>query len=140
MAAFATAADLEVRWRPLTAAEALVADARLVDASAVIRLEAPTIDDRIAADEIDAALPRLVACEMVKRSMLSGLTGAGVAQTQQTAGPFSQSQTFANPTGNLYLTKQERRLLGVGNQTAFTINTGPFEDFAAEPINSWEIG
>ena len=30
-----------------------------------------------------------------------------------TAGPYTQSWTFANPSGDMYLTKMEKRLLGI---------------------------
>jgi len=138
MAAFATAADLEVRWRPLVSDEQAVADARLGDASAIVRSEVPGIDDKIAAGEVDAEVARFVVCEMVKRTMLSGPDVAGVSQTSQTAGPYSQQQTYANPTGNLYLTKQEKRLLGA-RPKAFTIDPTPPAP-TPDPLNWWELG
>lgn len=129
MAAFATTNDLATRWRPLSAQEEATAQALLDDAAAVIRAECPGIEERLApsdgsAPTLDPAVPLLVSCAMVKRAMMSGEMG-GVKSTQETAGPFSQSLSFANPTGDLYLTKAERRMLGCGSQVAFSVPMGP---------------
>lgn len=131
MAAFATVSDLEARWRPLSEADKARAQALLDDASAIVRAECKGIDDQIVAvppatvPELDPAVPTMVVCAMVKRAMLSGVDAAGVTSTQQTAGPFSQSLSFANPSGDLYLTKSERRILGCGGQRAGSVPMGP---------------
>lgn len=54
---------------------------------------------------------RRVTCAAVIRALQSG-DMAGVTQSSQTAGPFSQSWSYSNPSGDLYLTKQEKRSLG----------------------------
>lgn len=131
MAAFATVSDLEARWRPLSPDESNRAQALLDDAAAVIRAECADVDSRLVAvppailPELDPAVPLMVSCSMVKRAMLSGADVAGVTSTQQTAGPFSQSLSFANPSGDLYLTKAERRILGCGGQRAGSVPMGP---------------
>lgn len=125
MTAFATPDDLESRWRPLTPAERATADELLSDASAILRAECSGIDARIDDGRLDPAVPRMVVCAMVKRAMIAGDMAAGVSSHQQTAGPFSQSLSFVNPTGDLYLTKAERKRIGCGGQKAFTIDTAP---------------
>lgn len=126
---FATPDDLAARWRPLTEAESAQALVLLEDASARIRVEFPDVDARIAAvpQELDPAIPRMIVCAMVKRSMLAGTDQAVAASIQQTAGPYSQSTTYANPTGDLYLTSGERRMLKGSPQQAFTVSmsSGP---------------
>lgn len=121
---FATPEDLAARWRPLTTEEQAVALVLLEDASARIRVEFPDVDARIAADPqgLDPAVPRMIVCAMVKRAMLAGTDQAVAASIQQTAGPYSQSTTFANPTGDLYLTSGERRMLKGSPQQAFTVS------------------
>lgn len=56
-----------------------------------------------------------ICCSVVRRALASaGDTGeimAGVSQTSQTVGAFSQSWSFSNPAGDLYLTRAEKRLL-----------------------------
>lgn len=126
MASFAEVADLEARWRPMTsAAETARATVLLADASAILRAEVPGIDARLTAvpPTLDADIPKMIVCKMVKRAMLAGADSDAVASLQQTAGPYSQSTTFANPTGDLYLTKAERKLLGGGGASAYSIDT-----------------
>ncbi len=118
MAAFAEVSDLEARWRPLpTPQEQATATALLGDASLIIRAEAP------GADALDAELTKMVACGMVKRAMLAS-NMEGFSQVQNAAGPFQHGGTLANPMGNLYLSKQDRRLLGISAR-AFMIDTMP---------------
>jgi hypothetical protein len=52
---------------------------------------------------------------MVKRAMqqLSSGTPEGVTQSSESTGPFANSYTWSNPDGNIYLTKEELRDLGV---------------------------
>lgn len=131
MADFATVADLEARWRPLSDPEKARAAILLADASAQVRVEAPGIDARLTVvapatvPELDPIIPRRVVADMVRRAMLAAPDQPALANYQTTAGPFSQSGTFVNPTGDLYITKAERRLLGIGRQRAFMIDTTP---------------
>lgn len=53
-----------------------------------------------------------VACAMAERSLAAVLPG--VKSRQQSAGPYSFTDSFANPTGDLYLLASERRDLGIG--------------------------
>lgn len=123
-APFASVDDLAARWRPLCGDELGRAMAALEDASAVIRMVVPDVDDRIIADTLDADVPRMVACWVAKRALIGNDTG-GVSQLQQTVGPFSQGATYTNPLGDIYLTRQEKKLLGASGQKAFTIDTTP---------------
>lgn len=123
---YATTADLVARWRPLTVSETGTATVLLGDASVKIRAEFPDVDERIAADPqtLDPDVPKMVVCAMVKRAMLAGTDEAVAASVQEAAGPFSRSTTFVNPTGDLYLTSAERRMLRTRVQQAFTVRMG----------------
>lgn len=123
-APYATPQDLESRWRPLLPDELERAAVLLGDAATRIRAAAPDVDVRIASQELDADIPLLVSVEMVRRAMLAPVDQAPAGQVQQTAGPFSQSVSYTNPTGDLYLTKAERQMLGAGGQAAFTVPLG----------------
>lgn len=114
MAAFASVEDLEDRWRTLSSSEEAQAAVLLEDASAMIRATCPDVG------EVDADVLRMIVCAMVKRTMLAS-DAPGVRAAQETAGPFSQSYTYANPMGDLYLTGAEKRLLGCGRQVGFTV-------------------
>jgi hypothetical protein len=135
---YATTSDLEARWRPLTEAESTVAGILLGDASAQIRAEFPTLDAAIAGDEAAGIDPNVdlarsatrVVCAMVRRAMDAPDDGGfGISTVQETTGPFSRSFNYSNPMGDLYLTKAERKLLGVsggsGRLVAGSIDTAP---------------
>jgi hypothetical protein len=129
--AYALVSDLRLRWPGLPDSKEAEARARtlLDDAAAVLDAEKePVVVDGAATD---AAVRRMISCAMVERAMRSDSTSQpGVTQQATTMGPFSKSFTFANPTGDLYLTKQDRRLLGVLKQRAASI------DLLASPENA----
>lgn len=117
---YATIDDLEARWRTLSAGERTRAEVLLEDAA--VRLDALCApSEPPTAQELSAR--KIVSCEMVKRAMASpsGIEGVGVTSLQTGAGPFQQTQQFSNPTGDLYVTKADRLLLGCGAQVAFTV-------------------
>lgn len=127
--AFATVADLVNRWRPLTPAEEATATVLLLDASQQILDE----DDRGVLDDLTAATQTLlsITCAMVKRAMASGIDqGPPVTQDGWNAGPWGAQKTYANPTGDLYLTKSERRRLGFSKQRAGAVDmwAGAYEE------------
>jgi hypothetical protein len=117
---YATTTDLERRWRPFTDEdERTRAEVLLADAAARIDAECPPPANPTS-EQLQARL--IVSCEIVKRAMIQP-AGVGVNSAQQAAGPYSQSVQFANPTGDLYLTKADRKLLGCNAQQAFTVHT-----------------
>ena len=102
--AYATIADLESRWRTLTSDEQIVALTLLDDAAVLI-------DSMGTPSSSAAAL--IVSCDMVRRSMsMSQADTYGLSQASMTAGPYAQQLTYANPTGEMYLTRTERKMLG----------------------------
>jgi hypothetical protein len=124
---FAVHGDLAARWRPLSDEdEEATATTLLGTASRIVRAECPGIDSRLVAVEpatepvLDPDLVLDTVCAMVKRAMLGG-EKAGVSYEQETTGPFGRGTTFANPLGEVYLTKQERRRLGYGGVRAGSV-------------------
>lgn len=113
-APLATLADLMARW-PECPDEAR-AQVLLGDASLLIRsLMGGRLDP---SDEAQAALVAAVACACVRRAMEDAAARQQMGlppstQAAMTAGPYQQSWTAANPTGDLYLTKSEKRALGI---------------------------
>lgn len=108
--AFATSNDLEVRWRTLTDAEAERADVLLGDA-AVYLSALVGIDPE---DENQQEALKIVSCNMVQRAMVASANNAfGVSEARIQADIYSQTMTYANPSGDLYLTAAEKRLLGI---------------------------
>lgn len=130
---YADVIDLEARWRTLSDPERARAQVLLDDAA--VRLDAACpASDPPTTQELSARL--IVSCEMVKRAMATpgGIDGLGVTSLQSGAGPFQETQQFSNPTGDLYLTKGDRKLLGCGAQVAFTV---PMVD--RESLNWWPL-
>lgn len=117
-AVYGSVDDLRDRWPSLPATSDAQATILLGAASRKLRVAVPGLDDLIAAGTLEADLVTDVVCSMVKRAMIAGDQAEGVSQ--QTAGPYSM--TFANPTGDLYLTKSEKHDLGIGVQRAFTVD------------------
>jgi hypothetical protein len=107
VAPWALSADLEARWRPLTEEERRRATVLLLDAQSLVMDECPRWESSTVATRVR------VVCAVVKRAMSGPVEGlVGVSATTETTGPFSQQVTFANPAGDLYLTKAERRAVG----------------------------
>ena len=108
--AFATYEDIEARWRTLTADEQTRATTLLDDAAVMLnRLVVVDASDMEQADAL-----KIVSCNKVLRSMVAASSDAfGVDELQATMGPFGQTAHFANPSGDMYLTKLDKRLLGV---------------------------
>lgn len=108
--AYAEVSDIESRWRDLSTEEEARATALIDDASAMLT-ELVDID---AADDAQLQLLKIVCCNMVIRAMSASEYDAfGASQMSMTAGPYTQQFTYANPSGDMYLTKMEKRLLGV---------------------------
>ncbi|KFI50017.1 Gp19/Gp15/Gp42 family protein [Bifidobacterium biavatii] len=110
---FATTEDLEARWHALTEEERVRAEALLDDASDLIRSTCPRWEQAS-----DATLKRIT-CMVVKRAMQAGPDLDGVTQATQTAGSYSESRSYSNPAGDLYLKADEKEALG-GSGTSWS--------------------
>lgn len=110
--AYASVEDVQARMpRALTEAEQNVCTALLEDAAVVI-------DSYNAAASAD--VKQLVSCRMVIRAIGDGGSAGypvGATQGSISALDYSQSWTInGGSTGELYLGRLEKKLLGVGNQ------------------------
>lgn len=116
---FATTPDLVGRWRPLTSAEQARATILLLDASQMILDE----DKRgvLSALTEPTSTHKRIVCKMVERAMGTDVDAGAVTQISQTMGPFTEQRTLAGPSGDLYLTKAERRQLGFSRQRAGSV-------------------
>lgn len=113
MEPFATVEDLQRRWRVLDVGEQERAAVLLQDATQMLAAEFLIAERQIdLEDEILAGNLRVVCCSVVKRVMASG-AGGDFTQISATAGSFNEQYTLANPSGDMYLTANERRVLGI---------------------------
>lgn len=116
--AFAEVSDIEERWHALTPDEQSRAEVLINDASAMLTQLVSVDED----DDEQAEMLKIVCCNMVIRAM-SATEGDsyGVSNASMTAGPYTQSWTYINPSGDMYLTKMEKRLLGISTSYIGTI-------------------
>ena len=110
--AYATVSDVQDRiTRELSTEEINVCVSLLDDAAVIIDAFAPNAGE-------DAK--RTVSCRMVMRSLGDGSSSGipmGATQGSQSALGYSQSWTISNgASGELYLSKIEKKLLGIGNK------------------------
>lgn len=108
--AFATVQDLESRWRDLTDDEEARAEVLLSDA-AVYLSSLVVVDPE---NEQQAEALKIVSCNIVHRMMNVTDDLFGVTEGTMTADIYTQRYTYSNPNGNMYITKQEKRMLGIG--------------------------
>lgn len=106
--AYATLEDLEARRGVLDPDDREKA-AALLDDAAVILDGLVTIDG----SEEQETLLMIVSCNMVSRALSTTTDAYGVSSLSTTAGVYSESLQYANPSGDMYLTKLEKRLLGI---------------------------
>lgn len=121
MASFATLEDLQAFWRTITPEETSRANLLLEMASDRLRLMAKNsgidLDALILTDTALAGGLRAVVLSAVQRSLVSNnVNMPAVESYQQTAGPYSENIKYANPTGDLYFTKAELGLIGLGGK------------------------
>lgn len=120
---FATVADLEAAWKPLTADEADRAEVLLLQASNYLRQIAINngrdIDDNIIADPsgVYGANVKMVVTSAVQRSIASPVDMMpDASQWSQSASPYSESMSFTgNASSTLYFKDKELKLLGLGS-------------------------
>lgn len=114
--AFATVDDLEARWRPLTEDEQERAETLLLDASVyiMVQLDAAGISYTNPTELMEDALTA-VTCSVVRRAMDQPQGYTGITQYTQSAVGYSESMSYSNPNGDLYLTKAEKKALGLGS-------------------------
>lgn len=106
MEAFATVKDLEQRWRVMDSAEKSRAGVLLQDAAAIItaamQRSGVKLDEK---NETQAANLVRVSCAMVQRAMAQG-----DGEQEHAWG----GNLVTNPSGDLYLSKADRKSLGIG--------------------------
>lgn len=130
MDAYATVADLAAGWADYDESMEQAANTMLGRVSLRLRImcvQAGSWRDPDA-DEDWADILRDVVCEVVRRALSAqGIAdGAPVSQFTETATPYSNSYIFSNASGDLYLSKFEKEMLGlVGGRAAFAPLVAP---------------
>lgn len=123
--AYATVTDVQARMsRTMDETEQSVCNSLLDDAAVIIDAFRSTATDEV---------KLVVSCRMVMRALGDGSDSGvpmGATQGSQAALGYSQSWTIsAGGTGELYLSKLEKQLLGKGNSIG---SYSPVQELAAE--------
>lgn len=125
---YATADDYKRRYGDVSdedlLSEVLMDSTRMISAE-LERCGLPTEGD-------EGADARMQVCRQVANRAMSREEDEefpiGVTQMTDTTGPFSYSYTVSSAYGDLYLTKAEKRLLGIGRSRASFVGIGGVED------------
>lgn len=120
---FATVAQLEAAWKPLTLEDRARAEVLLLQASNYLRQIAINngmdLDDNILADPsgVYAANVEMVVISAVQRSLASPVDMMpDASQWSQSASPYSESMSFSgNVSSTLFFKDKELKLLGLGS-------------------------
>ena len=115
MEPFATIDDYEARYGAVDDEKQL--ETLLEDASAFIASQAG-----FKQPDTDVGTANLVrvTCAIVHRSLMAGSL-AGIQSYSEGAVGYSASVTPYNPSGDFYLTAQERKSLGIGGSRVFSV-------------------
>lgn len=143
----ATVADYVAIYGDPDASLAPLLEGQLARASRIVRDELAAdgydVEAMIAAGTLRADTVADVVVDMVgfaaQTSGSAGMGGiVGATQTSMTAGPYSQSATFATPVGSLSFTKVHRRRLGLAGRKAFEVDLLAGRDrTVASPWGEW---
>ena len=122
LAPLSTLEEYEARWGTVEESERGKVEAALEDATGRILAEMPGYV--AGADPVLDHNMASVCRDMVHRAMVRPLTLEGVTQYQQTAGSLSASLSLSNPDGALYLSKADRRMLGLDDGMVVSVPMG----------------
>ena len=111
MTPFATVEDYEARYGPVPDEDHGRVETLLVDASNYIASQPGfCLRDK---DDTWWGVVESVTCSIVHRVTMSG-SYAGLSNVSQGAGGYTASVAVYNPGGDIYLTKNEKKALGIG--------------------------
>lgn len=116
MESFATLADYEARYGAVAEGDCARVEALLEDASGMLLgayIERYSTAYAKGEHPIFDQAAKAVTCAVVSRAYNVPLGMAGATQFSQAAGDYNVSVTFANPTAELWLGKNDRRRLGL---------------------------
>lgn len=135
MYVYATLEDLEKRYHVLTGSDVTKAETLIEDATAYLVSEFVRSDidpDPATFDDYFKQAVTGVVCAMVKRSLATS-SGADIQSESASVGAYSQTFTYANPTGDIYLKESERRLLNIPLNTTYISTIEPMTNADRKP-------
>ena len=127
MTPYATIADLRAKYN-LNPSQEAVAETYLEDASILIR-DMLAAEGKSVEDYLDDTVTKITR-DVAYRGLSAVQDGSIVSQYTQSAVGYSETFTFSNPQGDLYLTKLEKKQLGIGGSRMYSIypHVGVFDN------------
>lgn len=117
---YATIADINKMWRPLSQAEEERAEELLPVVSARLRTEAKNVgknlDQMIANDEDLVYVAKQVTVDVVARMLMTSTNQEPMTQFSQSGMGYSVSGTYLVAGGGLFIKKSELAMLGLKRQ------------------------
>lgn len=114
---WATIAQYEARYGDVAAADEPMLQECLDDATSQINAAMDGCGIDYSEPSADYARRLMMVCrQMAHRAFAANAEALpfGISQASQTAGPYTQSYSFSNPYGDLFMTASEKRMLGIG--------------------------
>lgn len=131
MSNYATLADVQALWRPLTTAETSRAEALIPIVCDSLRIEAEKVgkdlDQMVADSTALASVAKSVTVDVVARTLMTSTDQEPATQFSQSALGYSVSGTFLVPGGGLFIKKTELARLGLKRQQRRVIDLCPEE-------------
>lgn len=126
MSTFATIADVEALWRPLSTTEEARAEALLPVISDSLREEASKVgkdlDEMLGDDPTLVNVAKSVTVDVLGRTLMTSTDSEPMTQLTESAGGYSVSGSFLVPGGGLFIKKSELARLGLRRQIIGVIN------------------
>lgn len=120
MSTFATIADVEALWRPLSTTEEARAEALLPVISDSLREEASKVgkdlDEMLGDDPTLVNVAKSVTVDVLGRTLMTSTDSEPMTQLTESAGGYSVSGSFLVPGGGLFIKKSELARLGLRRQ------------------------
>lgn len=129
---YATVADIEALWRPLSSEEQERAGNLLPVICSSLRTSAKQVgvdlDAQVAADEDLAEVAKSVTVDVVARTLMTSTDSEPVTSMQQSALGYSVNATYLVPGGGLFIKDSELARLGLKRQRMGVIDlAGPLK-------------
>jgi hypothetical protein len=126
LSTFATIADVEALWRPLSTTEEARAEALLPVISDSLREEASKVgkdlDEMLGDDPTLVNVAKSVTVDVLGRTLMTSTDSEPMTQLTESAGGYSVSGSFLVPGGGLFIKKSELARLGLRRQIIGVIN------------------
>lgn len=126
---YATTADIEILWRPMTQDEQQRAEALIPIVCDSLRVEfikaGKDLDAMIEAQPALASVAKSVTVDVVARTLMTSTDSEPTTQFSESALGYSVSGTYLVPGGGLFIKKSELARLGLRRQRIGVIDLCP---------------